>query len=116
MAVLADEHELANRAYDLAMGLRKQFGDTVPAWLAEQQWRHDAGLSPAEAAQQQWINEQEYHRQWANQQHAQQALYMRAAYGLPPPPPPPTPLDAAINDVDVSIYEVIRLAEETVHD
>lgn len=109
--MLADEAELSHRAYGLAMALRKQFGDTVPLDYALRQQQADQQLlsSPASAAQQQYLREQYLQGALLT---AQNQLIAAGQIGMPAPPP--SPLDVAIADPEVSIYEVIRLAEETV--
>lgn len=121
MAATADEHELSNRAYDLAMGIRDQFKGGVLPNSFESQLAHQlmqSGLSGAQAADLIYLTSPAAaaQRQWEIEQTIQhRGIGYLTNFGVnPTPPPPPSPLDAAIADPEVSIYEVIRLAEESV--
>lgn len=99
MAASVDEHELAHRAYDLAMGVREAFGQQLlpsPAAVAEAQM---SALPNSFASQL-----------------IAQGYPIQALPPWNPAPPQPVqqldPLELAIRDVNESIYTVIRLAEE----
>lgn len=96
-----DEIDLAQRAYDLAGALKASFTSPSPAARAEAQWRAEQPVTLGPTALIQKSFEQQ-----------QRVIGHDVRPWYPPPPRPPDPLEVAINDVSVSIYEVIRLAEE----
>lgn len=118
MPVTDDEHELAHRAYDLVEGVRDAFTQS-PAAAAQLQYAVERGIAQAlPNSFEKQLQIQLQQRGISARTAALMAGQQAAAYpgylttGPPARPAELSPLDKAINDVSVSIYEVIRLAEE----